>query len=319
MTNVGARVRMIDVAGAAGVQFREVVFPFLVPQVHHALPGEDHAVASVAGRHDAVEHIHTAFDSLQDVPWRAYAHEVTGLVDRQDVVAYLDHVVHHFCGFTYGESAYGVSVAIEVAQMSAGVLAQVGVGAALHDGEEMLAVAVEIVGAVKLRDASIEPSVGTVHRIFGVAFVGRAGTAFIEGHHDVGTYGALDVHHVLGREEQFTAVDMRRETYAFFGHLADVGEREDLEAAAVGEDRTCPSLEGVQSTGLTEYLRTRAQVEMIGVAQDDLCMDVVFQFTPLYTLDGTNGADGHEDRREDVAMIGMYHSRTRTNPLRLAM
>ena len=64
MTNVRARVRVIDVTRARRIQLREVVLPFLVAQVHHAVPGKDHAVSSVSRRHHAVEHIHAALDSL---------------------------------------------------------------------------------------------------------------------------------------------------------------------------------------------------------------------------------------------------------------
>ena len=142
MTNVRAGVRMVHVTRTRGIQFREVILPFLVAQIHHAVPGEDHAVAAVAGRHHAVEHVDAAFDGFQNVPWRADAHQVTGLVCRQDVVTYLDHVVHHFCRFAYGESAYRIAVAVEVAQTFAGVLTQVGIGATLYDGEQVLLVAV---------------------------------------------------------------------------------------------------------------------------------------------------------------------------------
>ena len=44
MTNVCPRVGMIDVRAACRVEFCKVIFPLLITQVHHALPGEDHSV-----------------------------------------------------------------------------------------------------------------------------------------------------------------------------------------------------------------------------------------------------------------------------------
>ena len=98
---------------------------------------------------------------------------------------------------------------------------------------------------------------------------------------------------------------MGREANAFFGHLPDVGEGKDLKSAGVGEDGSVPAFEAVQSACLMEDLSAGTEVEVVGVTEDDLRFDVVFEFLPLHTLDGTYGTDGHEDRREDIAMVGM--------------
>ena len=103
---------MIDITRAAWIQLREVVLPFLVTQVHHTVPREDHAVAAVAGRHHAVEHIYAPLDGLEDIPGCSDAHEVARFILRQYVIAYLNHVVHHFRWFAYRQAAYGISVAV---------------------------------------------------------------------------------------------------------------------------------------------------------------------------------------------------------------
>ena len=55
-----------------------------------------------------------------------------------------------------------------------------------------------------------------------------------------------------------------------FRDLPQGAEAEDLEAAAVGEDGTVPVHEPVQSPVLPDQIVARPQVEMVGVAQDDL-------------------------------------------------
>ncbi len=63
---------------------------------------------------------------------------------------------------------------------------------------------------------------------------------FIQNHLDVGAEQALDLHRALGREEFLVPVDMRGEPHAFLGDLAQLGERHDLEAAGIGQDRARP-------------------------------------------------------------------------------
>ena len=50
---------------------------------------------------------------------------------------------------------------------------------------------------------------------------------------------------------------------------------------------------------------------MVGVAKDNLRLDIVLKVAPLYALHGAHCADGHEDGREDVAVVGMNDPGTR--------
>ena len=75
--------------------------------------------------------------------------------------------------------------------------------APLNDGEEHLVVAVEWLCRVEACEAAVEPAVGQLHRLLGVAVVGVARTAFVERHDDVGSDDALYVHHVLRRKKVF--------------------------------------------------------------------------------------------------------------------
>ena len=319
MSCVRACIGVIDITRTGWIQLREVVLPFLVAQVHHAVPSEDHSVATVPRRHNAVEHIYAAFNRLQDVPRRTDAHQVTGFVLREDIVANLDHVIHHFGRLAYRQTAYGIPVSVKVAQTLAGFLPQVAVRTALHDREEVLLIAVQIFRAIEACYTAVEPAVRAVHRVLGVFLVRRAGTALIERHHDVCADLPLDIHYVLRREEQLAAVDMTAEPYALFVHLADIGQRKHLKTAAVRQDRSFPSFESVQAACLTQDLRTRAQEQMIRVAQDDLRLDIVLQFLTLNALNRPYCSDRHKDGRQDIAVVGMYHSRSRPHALPLAM
>ena len=66
------------------------------------------------------------------------------------------------------------------------------------------------------------------------------------------------------------AVQVRLEAHAVCGDLVAVAEAEDLKAAAVGEDRPGPVHKGVESPHPVDELVAGAQVEVIGVAEDDL-------------------------------------------------
>ena len=77
---ISAGVAVVDRCRAFRIDGREVVRPFGVAEIDNALPGEDLSVAAVARRHDAVEHIDTAFDAFENVHRRTHAHQVARAV-----------------------------------------------------------------------------------------------------------------------------------------------------------------------------------------------------------------------------------------------
>ena len=88
----------------------KVGFPFFVAHVHGAFIGEEHCISTVAGWHYAVEHVYSSFDGFEYILRGAYSHEITRFVCRQNVVHYLYHLVHYFCGFAYSQTAYCIAV-----------------------------------------------------------------------------------------------------------------------------------------------------------------------------------------------------------------
>ena len=112
---------------------------------------------------------------------------------------------------------------------------------------------------------------------------------------------------------------MTAESYALFRHLADVRQTEDLKTARVGQNRTVPSFEPMQAASFMQDLCPRTKIQMIGVSQNNLRLDILLQLLALNALHGTYRTNRHENRREDVAMIGVYYTGTSPHAFCLAM
>ena len=151
---------------------------------------------------------------------------------------------------------------------------------------------------------------GQVHRIFHVFVFARIGRTFIEGHDDIGSDGSLDIHNGFRREKMAGAVDMALKDHAFFGDFATGSEGKDLITTAIGQNRAVPAHKAMQSAGLFQYTCTRPQVKMIGIAQDDLCLYIVFQLLLANGLDAAHRSHRHENRCGDNAVIGLDRSST---------
>ena len=207
VVQIGLRVYAVNVA-TVGVDGREVVLPLLVAHVHRSLIGEQHRIATIAGGHDAVEHVDATLNGLQDVLWCTDAHQVARTVLGQDVVDHLNHLVHHLRRFTDSQStdactASVVQLAQHVTDMLGSVLSEVFIGAALHNGEQRLVVAIQRFRLVEALHATLQPALGQPERVLGILVVALSWWTLVKGHHDIGTNDALCVHHVLWREDMF--------------------------------------------------------------------------------------------------------------------
>ncbi len=145
------------------------------------------------------------------------------------------------------------------------------------------------------------PGHGEAEAFLGAGTLGGIFGALVEGHGDVGAEGDLDVHGVLGGEEVAAAVEMRAEAHAFVADLAQGAEAEDLKASGVSEHGAGPADEAVQSAHAADGFVAGAQVEVIGVAEDDFGAQG-FEDVLGNGLDGAGGADGHEDGGFDGLM-----------------
>ena len=114
MAHIGLGVGCVDIARTVFLQRREIIGPLAVAHVHDAVAGEEHAVATVAGRHHAVHHINAAVNRLKYIGRSAYAHQITRTVCGQNVIDHLDHLIHHLGRLAYGKTADGISVGSEI-------------------------------------------------------------------------------------------------------------------------------------------------------------------------------------------------------------
>ena len=138
----------------------------------------------------------------------------------------------------------------------------------------------------------------------------RVWWTLVKRHHDVGTDAALDVHHPFRRKQVFAPVNVAPEGCAFFGDLPILSQTEHLVAPAVGQNGTVPIHELVQSTHFLQHLCAWPQMQVVGVAQNDVGVDDLFQFRLRDRAHRANGAHGHENGGLDVSMVGGEHACT---------
>src|SRR5215510_34104 len=96
---------------------------------------------------------------------------------------------------------------------------------------------------------------------------------------------------------------MRAELYALFPNLSQVAEAEDLEPAAVGQNRAVPRNEFAQPAQLEDGFVAGPEKKVIGVSENDSRVEV-FEHLLRDGLDRAGGPDRHEDGRLDLAVGG---------------
>ena len=120
--------------------------------------------------------------------------------------------------------------------------------------------------------------------------------AFVEKHDDVRAEVALDFHRGLGTDEGWCAIQMVLKMHALLGDFAQFRERENLESTAVRQDRAVPRHELVQTPKAGDELFAWADMEVVGVSQNDLCAEAA-KLVRAHGFHRGLRADGHEYRR----------------------
>ena len=90
------------------------------------------------------------------------------------------------------------------------------------------------------------------------------------------------------------------EGHALFGQLAQLRQRHDLKAAAIGQDGALPIHEIMQATLAGDAFSARAQHQVIGIAQQDIGASLA-HLLGIHGLDCACRAHRHEGRRLDIA------------------
>ncbi len=145
---------------------------------------------------------------------------------------------------------------------------------------------------------ALRPAERKLHRRFGLVMGRGKRRAFIEHHLDVGTEQALHLDGALRRQRHAGAVEMGLEGDAVFVELSQLGQRHDLIAAGIGEDRAVPVHETMQSPELGDALGAGAEHQMIGVGENDVGAGLAHVLGE-HGLHRRAGADRHEGRRAD--------------------
>ena len=94
---------------------------------------------------------------------------------------------------------------------------------------------------------------------------------------------------------------MVAEAHALLRNLAQASQAPYLEAAAVRQHGAVPPREGVQATEVADGFITRAQAEVVGVAEDDVGAERL----QIFRVQGFNRAlcaYGHEDGGGHITM-----------------
>ena len=161
---------------------------------------------------------------------------------------------------------------------------------------------------VKTLQAAIQPPVCQFHRLLGIIEIRRARCTLIKRHHDVCTNGTLDVHHPFRSEQMLGTVDVRTEFHTFFPHLTDTRQGKHLKTTTVCQHRAVKSVELVQSAGLFNHIQSRSQIQVIGIAQNNLGLNILFQLVQMDSLHRSQCSHRHKDRGFNLSMVGCYQS-----------
>ena len=103
---------------------------------------------------------------------------------------------------------------------------------------------------------------------------------------------------------------MATELTTLVAEFADACERKDLETTRIGEDGAIPRVELMEAARLAEDIETWAQIEVIGVAQNDLGLDLLTEFGEMHTFHTAHRTYWHEDGGENLAVVGGNHTST---------
>ena len=290
-------VAVVVLAGGAGAAVDErlaVALPAGLAQVEaEAVLGvgdEGDAVAGEAGRHGAVEDVEAEGDAGEQVVDLADPEQVLGRLLGQQRRGHAEHLAHLLLVAAEGAADRDPVDAGRGDRLrptrGAGPRGRRPGRSRRRPGAPARSSRVPV-------EAAVEPAVGALGRAGGVVAVGVVGRALVEDQGDVGAERRLHLHRDLGRDEELGAVAVGAEAHPLLldrDHRAllaarppaaldlvgdaAVGEREDLEAAGVGDQRPLPAHEPVQPAGVGDPLRARRDEQVVGVAEDQLVAEL---------------------------------------------
>src|SRR5664280_3357790 len=116
----------------------EIPFVDLLGDLDHAIPGEDHLIASYPRGQNTVEHVDATADDLQNPDRIAQPHEVPWAIVRGMKQAMVQHVHGQLAFFAYAETSYCKSLRFQLHDTLSRLLPEVAIEATLRDTEQQL-------------------------------------------------------------------------------------------------------------------------------------------------------------------------------------
>ena len=142
-------------------------------------------------------------------------------------------------------------------------------------------------------EGAARPGHGETETLFGAGAISGVFGALVESHDNVGAESDLNVDGVLGRKKVRAPIEMRAKADTVVRNFSERAEGENLEAAGVGEDGARPAHEFVKPAHAADRLVAGAQIEVIGIAEDDFSAES-FERVLRDGFDGSLRANGHE-------------------------
>ena len=99
------------------------------------------------------------------------------------------------------------------------------------------------------------------------------------------------------------AIDVTLKGDALLIYFSVCSKRENLVTTAIGQHWFFPIHELVKSAGLLKLFHSWSQVQMIRVAQNDLCFYFLDQLLVRNCFHAAGSSHGHEDWSQNLAVI----------------
>ena len=125
--------------------------------------------------------------------------------------------------------------------------------------------------------------------------------ALVEAHDAVGPERFLDADRRFGRQRERASIDVRAEDDLLVVNLCQLGQAEDLKAAAVGQDRSVPAHKPVQAAQFFDTSAPGRSAKWYVLAST-ICTPAAFKLLGRQPFDGGRRPDRHEGWRLDHAV-----------------
>ena len=153
-----------------------------------------------------------------------------------------------------------------------------------------------------------QPPICSVSRFLHIFARGRNFDTFVESHRDIRAEIGLDAHTFFRSHKQKPSVNMRIERNTLFPDFSEFGQRKDLKASAVRQDRSVPTHKSVESAHISNQIITRAYMKMVGVGKRNLTAQIPQIFCRNRSLDGCLCSHVHKNRSLNCSMRSLQNA-----------